>query len=235
MAEPGILQVGVVIDGRDARRWHATTISTIEELSFCEVTVFTVDRGPRPRPGPREALRHLLYGVYVWADRRWFGRDGDPLARVPVERCAGPGTRRVELGSNPPEAIGAERLDVVLSLVPDVAAERLAGCARFGAWSLHAGDGRGRAGATQLFWQMTSSPPSRCVPTLRRRASVSFTARWCAPTRCRSPAAAAWPPAGRRSCPRGACATCTNEDGVRSPARRRRSPAERPGRDRPTR
>ena len=43
--------------------------------------------------------------------------------------------------------MSAEELDVVLCLAPEVHPDRLAGCARFGAWSLSA-DG------LQLFWQM---------------------------------------------------------------------------------
>jgi hypothetical protein len=109
-----------------------------------------------------EAARHLLYEAYVRADRRWFGRDDDPLAAVPVESCGGASTRRVRLPGDPSSAsnlaaIAAEDLDVLLCLAPDVPTDRLAACARFGAWSLYAGGLRGRAGEAQLFWQMLDS------------------------------------------------------------------------------
>jgi hypothetical protein len=141
------LRVGAVLDQRDVRRWHASAIAEIERLGCCQVTVFARDGADRPRS--RWAARHWLYRAYTLADRRVFGRDDDALARVPIDRCGGPGTRRLDLA-----AIGEENLDVLLCLAPDVPTDRLAGCARFGAWSLYAGGVRGRAGEAQLFWQM---------------------------------------------------------------------------------
>jgi hypothetical protein len=132
----------------------------MERLGFCEVIVFAREAGAgataRPLGGGE---RHWLYEAYVLADRRWFGRDDDALAPVSSERCGGDSTRRVELrgewaSASNTEAIAAEDLDVLLCLAPDVPADRLAGCARFGAWCLYAGGVRGRAGEAQLFWQM---------------------------------------------------------------------------------
>ena len=94
--------------------------------------------------GLREALRHALYSAYVRADRRVFGSDDDSPSRcVPLRR---PG---VPLGE-----LAAQDLDVVLCLAPEASPDELAGCARFGAWSLYAGGLRGCAGEAQLFWQM---------------------------------------------------------------------------------
>ncbi len=153
------LRVGVVLAEPDVPRWHATAVSEIERLGFCSLTVFSSEGHVARRRGPREAARQLLYDAYVLADRRWFGRADDTLARVPIDRCGGAGARRVELPADPSSdagcaAIAAEQLDVLLCLAPDVRAERLAGCARYGAWSLYAGGLRGHAGEAQLFWQM---------------------------------------------------------------------------------
>jgi hypothetical protein len=166
-AAGGLLQVGVVLDERDVRRWHSTAVSEIERLGFCELTVFACDSdsgaGTRrlmrePFTRLREAVRHWLYRVYASADRRWFGRADDAVARVP-SHLLGNAKRRVHLGGDwssqsPVATIAAEDLDVVLCLTPEVPADQLAGCARFGAWSLHAGGLRGSAGEAQLFWQM---------------------------------------------------------------------------------
>jgi hypothetical protein len=136
------MRVGVLLETGAAQRWHSTAMSEIERLGFCEVTVFARDSGagaPRPTPG------HWLYEAYALADRRWFGGSDDALAHMPIERCGGEGTRRVRLDGDPSSAssvaaISAEDLDVLLCLAPDVPAERLAACARFGAWSLAAGN-----------------------------------------------------------------------------------------------
>ena len=137
------MRVGVVLDGRDVRRWHETAIDQIERLGFCEVIVLTRELGGGESTGLREALRHALYSAYVLVDRRVFGSDDDPVARVPLRR---PG---VPLGE-----IASQDLDVVLCLAPEASPAELAGYARFGAWSLYAGGLRGRAGEAQLFWQM---------------------------------------------------------------------------------
>jgi hypothetical protein len=143
----------VLIDAAGVRRWHSTAVSEIERLGFCRVTVFARQSGGGAKSRRvREAARHWLYEAYVLADRRWFGRnDDDALARLPIERCGGEGTRRVHLdgewsSASNVAAITAEDLDVLVCLAPDVPADRLAGCARFGAWSLH--------GPAQLFWRM---------------------------------------------------------------------------------
>ena len=154
-----MLRVGVVLAAPDVPRWHATAVSEIERLGFCSLTVFSCKGRVARRRGPREAARRLLYDAYVLADRRWFGSADDALARVPSEHAVARGARRVELPADPSSdagcaAIAAEQLDVLLCLAPDVHAERLSGCARYGAWSLYAGGLRGRAGEAQLFWQM---------------------------------------------------------------------------------
>jgi hypothetical protein len=156
----GRVRVGVVLDERDVRRWHSTAVSEVERLGSCTLIVFSREAGSGANTRRlRSAARHWLFHAYVRADRRWFGRDDDALARVPVDRCGGGGMRRVRLqgdwssGSNI-AAIAAEDLDVLLCLAPDVPPDRLAGCARFGAWSLYAGGLRGCAGEAQLFWQM---------------------------------------------------------------------------------
>jgi hypothetical protein len=160
MQPDGRLRVGVALDAGAGRRWHSTAVSEIERLGFCEVTVFAREAGAgATAPRLRAAARHWLYEAYVLADRRWFGRHDDALAQVPIERCGGDSTRRVHLrgewsSASNTEAIAAEDLDVLLCLAPDVPTERLAGCARFGAWCLYAGGMRGRAGEAQLFWQM---------------------------------------------------------------------------------
>ena len=138
------LRVGIALDAGAVRRWHATAVSEIERLGFCRLTVFVCEPGRSTiRRRLRRAARHALYEGYLLADRRLFGGDDDALARVSIEGCGGEGTRRIRLAggwsSAPTVAtITAEDLDVLLCLGPDVPAGRLAGCARFGAWSLHA-------------------------------------------------------------------------------------------------
>jgi hypothetical protein len=125
------MRVGVVLDERDIRRWHETAIDQIERLGFCEVIVLTREPGgDRPR-----GLRHALYSAYEVLDRRVFGSDGDPLARVPFR---GPSVPLAEIDS--------QDLDVVLCLAPGASPAELAGHARRGAWSLH--------GEAQLFSKM---------------------------------------------------------------------------------
>jgi hypothetical protein len=153
------LRVGVVLAEPVVPRWHATAVSEIERLGFCSVTVFSSSDRVARRRGPREATRQLLYDAYVRADRRWFGRADDPLGRVPTDGCGDAGAHRVRLSGDPASdagiaAIAAEELDVLLCLAAEVPVDRLAGCARYGAWSLYAGGVRGRAGEAQLFWQM---------------------------------------------------------------------------------
>jgi hypothetical protein len=160
MQPDGRVRVGVALDAGAVRRWHSTAVSEIKGLSFCDVTVFAREAGAGATARRlRGAARHWLYEAYVLADRRWFGRDDDALAQAPIERCGGDSTRRVHLrgewsSAANTEAIAAEDLDVLLCLAPDIPADRLAGCARFGAWCLYAGGMRGRAGEGQLFWQM---------------------------------------------------------------------------------
>lgn len=174
------LRVGVVLDERDIRRWQATAVSEVERSGFCEVIIFTRDSGSgasarrfiaEPFTRLREALRHWLYRAYERVDRSWFGRDNDALARVSLHRCDGGVARRVHLrgdwsSSSHIADIRAEVLDVVLCLAPDAPAERLAGCARFGAWSLYAGELRGRSGEAPLFWEMYDGAPAAPI-TLR--------------------------------------------------------------------
>ena len=153
------LRVGVVLAEPDVPRWHATAVSEIERLGFCTLTVFSSGGRVARWRGPREAARQLLYDAYVRADRRWFGRADDALGQVPTSRCGNAGAHRVRLPGDPASdagiaAIAAEKLDVLLCLAAEVPADRLAGCARYGAWSLYAGGVRGRAGEAQLFWQM---------------------------------------------------------------------------------
>jgi hypothetical protein len=153
----GFLKVGVLLDEREVRRWHSTAVSEIERSGCCELTVFSRSGANARRL--KGAAHHWLYDAYVLADRRLFGRDDDALAHVPVDRCGSGSTRRVHIdgdwsSASNLAAIAAGDLDVLLCLAPDVPAGRLAGCARFGAWSLYAGGLRGRAGEAQLFWQM---------------------------------------------------------------------------------
>jgi hypothetical protein len=125
------VRVGVVLDEHDVRRWHETAMEEIERLGFCEMIVLTCE----PGGGRSTGLRDALYRTYEFLDRRVFGNDADPVARVPLRR---PG---VPLGE-----IASQDLDVVLCLTPEAAPDELAGHARFGAWSLH--------GEAQLFWRM---------------------------------------------------------------------------------
>jgi hypothetical protein len=179
----GSLRVGVVLDERDLRRWQSIAVSEIEGSDFCELTVFTsgaAGGGARGLVGDplarlREAGRHWLYRTYELVDRRWFGRADDVLARVPLHRCIGKATRRVHLEGDSSAgsqiaAIAAEGLDVVLCLSPEVPAGRLAGCARHGAWSLHAGGLRGRREEPHLFWEMSGRD---CVAAITLRAHTS--------------------------------------------------------------
>jgi hypothetical protein len=129
------LRVGVVLDEGDVRRWHETAMDQIERLGFCELIVLTRGPGGGGSTGLREGLRHALYSTYERVDRRVFGSDDDPVARVPLRR---PG---VPLGE-----IAAQDLDVVLCLARDAEPAELAGHARRGAWSLH--------GEAQLFSRM---------------------------------------------------------------------------------
>ncbi len=139
------MRVGVLLEADGARRWHSTAVSEIERLGFCTVTVFARESGGGAKVQRLgEAVRHWLYEAYVLADRRLLGRDDDPLARLPAEGCGGANTRLVRLDGDWDAAgnvapIGAEDLDVLLCLAPDVPTDRLAGCARFGAWSVSAG------------------------------------------------------------------------------------------------
>jgi hypothetical protein len=119
------MRVGVVLHEHDVRRWHETAIDQIERLGFCEVVVLTGD----PRRDESTGVRHALYRAYELVDRRIFGSDDDPLARVPLRRPA------VPLGE-----IGSQELDVVLWLAPGSCPDEL------GAWSLH---------AAQLFGPVT--------------------------------------------------------------------------------
>jgi hypothetical protein len=134
--------VGVALDAGRLRRWHAAAVGEIDRLGCCDVTVFWREaQAPRRAGRLSAAAHHWLYEAYVLADRRWFGHDDDALARVPPERCGG---QWVDLpgdwaSATAAEAIAARDLDVLLCLAPEAPAERLAGCARFGAWSLHMG------------------------------------------------------------------------------------------------
>jgi hypothetical protein len=125
------MRVGVVVDERDVPRWHETAIDQIEGLGFCELVVLTRAADGRRPTGPR----HALYLAYERLDRRLFGSDDDPVARVPLRR---PG---VPLGE-----IASQDLDVVLCLAPDASLDELAGHARLGAWSVY--------GEARLFWKM---------------------------------------------------------------------------------
>jgi len=125
------LRVGVVLDEHDVRRWHEIAMEEIERLGFCEVIVLTSE----PGSGRPSGLPHALYRAYELADRRVFGSDHDPVARVPLRR---PGV--------PLDEIASQDLDVVLCLAPETSPDELAGDARFGAWSIH--------GERQLFWRM---------------------------------------------------------------------------------
>ena len=135
MAAGDHLRVGVVLDERAVPRWHETAMDQIDRLGFCEVIVLTREPGGGESTGLREALRHALYNAYVLVDRRVFGSDDDPVARVPLRR---PG---VPLGE-----IASQDLDVVLCLAPEASPADLAGYARLGAWSVY--------GEAQLFWRM---------------------------------------------------------------------------------
>jgi hypothetical protein len=164
----GFLRVGVVLDERDVRRWQVAAVSEVERLGSCELTVIT--SGPDGSAGTRrftgapftrlrEAVRHSLYRLYEYADRRWFGRDDDALGSESIHRGDGDVGNRVHLkgdwsSDSHIAAIAALDLDVVLCLAPQVPADRLAGCARFGAWSLYAGAMRVGNGEGQLFWEV---------------------------------------------------------------------------------
>jgi hypothetical protein len=159
-----LLRVGVVLDERDVRRWQAAAVAELERTGLCKVTMFTRDSGgvasTRRFVGEtfsrlRQAARHCLYRAYEFADRSWFGHADDALACASIHNGDGVAVRRVHLGGGRPldshiAAITAEDLDVVLCLAPDVPSDRLAPCARFGAWSLSAGE-RGEA---RFFWEM---------------------------------------------------------------------------------
>ena len=98
MQPDGRVRVGVALDAGAVRRWHSTAVSEIERLGFCEVTVFAREAGTGSTARRlRGAARHWLYEAYALADRRWFGRDDDALAQVPIARCGGDSTRRVHL------------------------------------------------------------------------------------------------------------------------------------------
>jgi hypothetical protein len=159
------MRVGVLLEAGGARRWHSTAVSEIERLGFCTVTVFARESGGGAKVQRLgEAVRHWLYEAYVLADRRLLGRDDDPLTRLPAEGCGGESTRRIRLdgdwdAAGNVAAIGAEELDVLLCLAPDVPTDRLAGCARFGAWSVSASG----------LWE----PVADCVAPVTLRAHTS--------------------------------------------------------------
>jgi len=92
----------------------------IERLGSCELIVLTRET-PRHRRGG-------LYGAYLALDRRVFGNDNDPLARVPLRRPAVPAGE-----------VAAQNLDVVVCLAPQASA---------GEWSLQG------TGEEELFWRM---------------------------------------------------------------------------------
>lgn len=116
------MRVGVVVDEGHVLRWHATAIEQIERLGSCEVIVLARERGEERAAGGRDALHR----AYLLADRRVFGSDGDPLARVSLGRA-----------TLPLREIAFQDLDVVLCLAPGVSPDDLAGHARQGAWYLH--------------------------------------------------------------------------------------------------
>lgn len=122
------MRVGVVLDERNVPRWHEAAMQQIEQLGFCDVIALTREPGGG-RPGG------LLYNLYELIDRRVFGSDHDPLARVPLRRPAVPLAE-----------ISTQDLDVVVCLAPHASPAELAGHARLGAWSLH--------GEAQLLWKM---------------------------------------------------------------------------------
>ena len=101
---------------------------------------------------------------------------------------------------------------MLLCLGPDVPAGRLAGCARFGAWScMRAARGCGEEPGTPIW-----SRPSPCGHTPRRTASAPSIARSSGPTGSPCTAVAAGPPAGRRTWLPGGFATCTGTGGPSS-------------------
>jgi hypothetical protein len=116
------VRVGVVVDEGRVRRWQATAIDQIERLGSCEVILLAGEPGGDGATGPRGLLRY----AYLRADRRLFGSDADPVARVPLGRAA-----------LPLAEIATQDLDVVLCLASAVSPHALAGHARQGAWYLH--------------------------------------------------------------------------------------------------
>ena len=82
MAAGEQLRIGVVVDESDVRRWHETAMDEIERLGFCEVIVLTREPEGGRSAGPGDAL----YRTYERVDRRVFGSDDDPIARVPLRR-----------------------------------------------------------------------------------------------------------------------------------------------------
>ena len=207
------LRVGIALDAGAVRRWHATAVSEIERLGFCRVTVFVCEPGRSTiRRRLRRAARHPLYEGYLLADRRLFGGDDDALARVPIEGCGSEGTRRIRLavGWSSAPTVATQGGGPGCAAVPraDVPAGRLAGCARFGAWSLHADGLRG----PDAIW----SHPSPCGHTHRWTASAPSIARSSGPTGSPCTAAAAGPPAGRLTWLPGGFATCSATGGPSS-------------------
>jgi hypothetical protein len=170
----------------------------IERLGFCELVVLT------GKPGRRESSG--LRRVYELVDRRVFGTDGDPLARVPLARPA------VPLGE-----IASQNLDVVVCLAPGASPAELARHARQGAWSLH--------GEAQLLRRMhdgdfvapitlrATTPGESERPTLRSVVQVDQVSLH--RSRCRTARRAAQLPARRL---RGSSAIASPvEDEDRSP------------------
>jgi len=134
------MRVGVVVDERHVRRWHRTAIEQIERLDSCEVILLAGERGEQRAGG-------ALHRAYQRADRRVFGSDGDPVARVPLGRA-----------TLPLAEIASQDLDVVLCLASEVSPGALARHARQGAWYLH--------GEEQLLGRMCNGDPVAPV-TLR--------------------------------------------------------------------
>ncbi len=177
------------------------------------------------RSTARGARRHALYRAYVRVDRRVFGSDDDPLARVPLrrpgvplgrDRCLGPGRGPLPGARGSPRRAGRA--------TPASAPGR---CTR-----ADCGEAPARRSSSGRCTTPTSSRPSRCAPRRPRTASAPSTARSSQSdhvslhrSRCRAARRAAHLPARRlASAPRR-----LEAGGV---PRNRRTPE--PGRSRPT-
>jgi hypothetical protein len=173
------LRVGVLIRGHSVSRWVAHLLDRIEASSFAELAGFVLDAEFRSRPPAVQrvwaARSRLLYELYCRLDMRCFGQAPNPLdeidisdrlKRLPVYYVGA----EPNVGAGPTIGIEGWNLDVMLGFGSGVIADRMFGCARYGAWSYHHHDRESCLGGAPLFWEIYDGAPVSGSVLLRRTA-----------------------------------------------------------------